>query len=77
MMFDTENPEFARGFEAGRIWEALEAHPLAEVSETVHASNAEMFIRMGESLGRSVRCEELDETWLEIFFGLAEEEVEA
>lgn len=63
--FDTEEPEFARGFEAGRLW-ALVREDAGEVEETVHTSNAEMLMRMGEALDRIVIGEELDGTWTRV-----------
>ena len=77
LTFDTEDPEFARGFEAGRVWTALIANPDDEVSEIVHGSNAEMFLRMAEHLSRSVTSVELDETWIEVNFEPARERLEA
>lgn len=66
--FDTDDPEFARGFEAGRLWSLLSERRDDPVEEMAHASNAEMFLRIGEALGRPVRSEELDDRWLAIFF---------
>lgn len=77
LAFDTQDPEFSRGFEAGRVWGALTADPDVEISEVVHAVNAEMFLRMGEALDRPVRSTELDETWMEINFDASEERIDA
>lgn len=60
--FDTDEPEFARGFEAGRLWAKLREDD-EEVEAIVHTTNAEMLLRMGEALGRGVIGEELDEVW--------------
>lgn len=68
LAFDTENHEFARGFEAGRIFTLLERNPKKPLIEKVHAVNAEMFLRMAESLGRPVHSRELNEEWIEIHF---------
>lgn len=76
LRYDTENPQFARGFEAGRVWGTLLADPERAITETVHADNAEMFLRMGEATGRPVRSEELDETWLRVHFSPATKWVE-
>ncbi|MGB6057612.1 MAG: hypothetical protein WBF71_05055 [Microthrixaceae bacterium] len=75
--FDSHDPEFSRGFEAGRVWALLGTCPDDEICEVVHTANAEMLIRMGESLGRPVRSTELDETWMEIRFDASEECVDA
>lgn len=60
--FDTDHPEYARGFEAGRLWALLRSDP-GELEETVHASNTEMVLRMAEAVGRDVTGEMLDDTW--------------
>jgi hypothetical protein len=74
--FDTDDPEFARGFEAGRVWAVLQLQPDEEVDVELHASNAEMAIRMAEATGRRVRGEESDDgRWITLSFEAAEEEL--
>lgn len=69
LAFDTDDPQFARGFEAGRLWTCLQQSPDREIEQLVHASNAEMAIRMAEALGRSVRSHEDDAgSWLTVVF---------
>lgn len=63
LAFDTDDSEFCRGVEAGRLWEQLKTGE--EVSQTIHATNAEMAIRMCESLEREFSAEPLDDTWIE------------
>jgi hypothetical protein len=63
LAFDTDNEEFCRGFEAGRLWEILKSGE--EVSQTIHATNAEMAIRMCESLDREFSAEPLDDAWID------------
>jgi hypothetical protein len=70
--FDTHDPQFARGFECGRVWALLRADPFGEVSEYVHATNLEMLLRLAESTGRTVRTEDVDDTWVLATFSLAE-----
>lgn len=70
--FDTDEAEFARGFEAGRVWALLCTNPDAEVEEIVHASNAEMFLRMAERAKRSVTAEEQGDDWMVVRFSPAE-----
>ncbi len=67
---ETDEP-FAHGFECGRLWEIAKSTD-EEFSQTVHAENAEMVLRMGEALGRSVVSEELGDDWIEVKFGKAE-----
>ncbi len=71
LSFDTDSAGFARGFEAGRLWAVLQERPCDQVEELVHASNAEMVLRMAEALGRDVRSEDVDETWIAVFFAPA------
>lgn len=65
LAFDTDDVQFSRGFEAGRLWELLKCP--AEVSQMIHASNAEMVLRMGESLKRTVRADCVDDFWIDVF----------
>lgn len=65
--FDTDDAEFARGFEAGRLWTLLRASD-DEVVEGIHASNAEMAIRLAEATERSVVATDLGHDWLEATF---------
>jgi hypothetical protein len=67
LAFDTSDPEFGRGFEAGRLWQLLQSDA-EELVEYLHASNAEMAMRMAEATGRNFQAEELDATWMEIIF---------
>jgi hypothetical protein len=69
--FDTDDAEFARGFEAGRLW-ALLRDSDDEVVECIHASNAEMAMRLAEATERNVSATELGHDWLEATFSAAE-----
>ncbi len=60
--FDTSTPDFVRGVEVGRLWEQLKSDE--PVQQEVHASNAEMLLRMAEATGRSLKADDLDDTWL-------------
>lgn len=68
--FDTDDAEFARGFEAGRLWVLLRDSD-DEVVECIHASNAEMAMRLAEATERSVVATELGHDWLEATFSPA------
>jgi hypothetical protein len=70
LAFDTNAPEFVRGVEIGRLWEIVKQTD-DEVEEFVHASNAEMVLRIAEATGRTVRSEELNEPWLLVTFEAA------
>lgn len=66
----TDDEPFALGFECGRIW-ALCRSDAEEITETVHAENAEMMLRIAEATSRGVRSVELDRCYLEVSFGAA------
>lgn len=68
--FDTDDPEFVRGVEIGRLWENLKSTPEA-FDSVVHLSNAEMVLRIAEAEDRTVQSEELDETWMRVKFDTA------
>lgn len=64
--FDTDDVEFVRGFEAGRMWERIKSDH-TDWDETVHANNAEMIMRMCERENRSFRAEILDDTFAHVY----------
>ena len=68
LAFDTDAPAFARGFEAGSLWEQLRSTD-GSLDALIHASNSEMVLRMGEALGRSVVGEPQDSAWTLVAFG--------
>ncbi len=64
LAFGTDDPEFTRGFEAGRIWQATEdGQPW---SGLVSAPNAEMVMRIAESRGMTFRGEVLRNDWYQV-----------
>ena len=67
LAFDADG-EFVRGFEAGRLWEMLKDPEIRDdlIGQPLHASNVEMLMRMGESLGLSIAAESQDETWIAV-----------
>ncbi len=71
LAFDTDDAEFARGVEIGRLWERLRAEAEVVV-EMVHLANAEMVLRIADALGRPVVSEEHDATWMTVRFGASE-----
>lgn len=66
LQFDSDDPEFARGFEAGRLWERIK-NDAGDWDEIIHASNAEMVMRMCDSQQRAFRAEDLDEAYVQVF----------
>ena len=65
--FDSDAPEFTRGFEAGQLWERLERDGHAD--QLLHAENAEMVMRMAERKGLTFRAEDLSNGWLQVVIG--------
>ena len=70
--FDTDDEQFSRGFEAGRVWDlvgtAIVNEELPTDPVTVHAANAEMMLRIAETHGVTVTSTDLDDTWMEVVF---------
>ena len=66
LAFDTNDPQFARGVELGRLWTLACEHPEREL--------VEMAIRIGEATGREFQAEELGGDWIEVRFGVAAED---
>jgi len=60
LAFDSDDEQFARGFEAGRVWALLHQHE-RPLMVTVHKSNAEMLLRMAEATNRKVATTEFAE----------------
>lgn len=65
--FDSDTAEFTRGVEVGVLWQRLRSEPLP-VTAVVHASNAEMVLRVAEAVGASVRADDLGD-WLAVTLG--------
>jgi hypothetical protein len=66
--FDSDDPLFRRGFEAGTIWIAALALPYpGDYHEcAVHADNTEMIIRIAETLGLKFSGESMGDDWLAV-----------
>ncbi|HUZ41179.1 MAG TPA: hypothetical protein VMU68_07285 [Acidimicrobiales bacterium] len=64
--FDSDDPEFVRGFEIGALWERLKSRE--PVTATIHATNIEMTMRIAEATGIAFRAEDLDDDWLQVEF---------
>jgi hypothetical protein len=62
--FDSDDPEFTRGFEAGMLWERMEHTDELEV--TVHDGNAEMIMRMCEARGWAFQGEQVADGWMHV-----------
>jgi len=70
--FDTDDEQFTRGFEAGRVWDlvgnAIVSEELPTDPVTVHATNAEMMLRIAEAHELRIVSTDLDDTWMEVVF---------
>lgn len=64
LAFDSDDPEFIRGVEAGRLYEQLRGD--GEVHQSIHATNVEMAMRICEAHGRTFKAEDLDERWVDL-----------
>lgn len=71
--FDTDDPEFTRGFVCGQAWQLLElGEPYVEM--TITSDNLYMFITMADAKGYLIEMEEtgkeasnlLDTEWLRV-----------
>jgi len=63
--FDSDEEEFVRGFEAGRIWTLMEENPDKLTGLIFHAINAEMVMRMIEKKGLKLKAKfTSDERWM-------------
>jgi hypothetical protein len=62
--FDSDDPEFIRGFEAGRLYEQIrDGEPF---TQTIHATNTEMAMRICETAERRFSADQLDDHWTEL-----------
>lgn len=64
LKFDTDDPEFTRGFELGQLWERVEQQ--GYVDQLLHSENAEMVIRIAESKKLRFSAEDLGSGWLQV-----------
>jgi hypothetical protein len=65
--FDTDDEEFVRGFEAGRIWTLMEENPDKLPGLIFHATNAEMILRMVEAKGLNLKAHFTDDQmWMRL-----------
>lgn len=64
LAFDSDHPEFTRGFEAGQIWADMQAG--LAVARPIHVTNVEMVMRMCEANGYSFTATRGDDEWTQI-----------
>lgn len=79
LQIDSDNPEFARGIQVGMIWQLLFSE-VPEFDIPVYASNAEMIMRMCETLGYEYEAtyeadlpEGTDADWMMVSFKIRED----
>ena len=71
--FDTDQPEFRRGFEVGNVWAHLHLEH-GDREFMVHADNVEMLMRIGESLAISFAADIPCDGWVVVRYGAAAQE---
>lgn len=68
LKFDTDEPEFTRGFEAGMLWQALTEEP-ASREGTYHRLNVRMLERIAAAKGFTVEVKNTtDVQWVTAVF---------
>ncbi len=67
LKFDSDNPEFYRGFEAGLVW--AHAYNCRGLDAIVHTVNAEMVMRICEALSLPFRAEPIDDNLMRVKLG--------
>lgn len=65
LAFDSDSPEFVRGFEAGRVWALLDEDGQT-MTFYLHATNLEMAIRIGEQTGHTCTLVGETDTWITV-----------
>jgi len=70
MPFDSDHPEFTRGFECGQLWAALSLRP-DEHHVTIHSTNFEMARRCAKHFNYVVEVTQDDNTWINVEFSPA------
>ena len=76
--FDSDDPEFARGVEVGFMYEGVQMAMFtgaSRFSRPIHASNAEMAMRIAESFNCEFSAEELDDNFVQVTFVTRDEPV--
>lgn len=68
LAFDSDDSEFVRGFEAGRLYEQLKENEDDRIEQTIHTENTEMAIRMAETFDRMFSAHVLDDNWVSVTF---------
>lgn len=64
--FDSDDPEFVRGFEVGALWERLKTREAFET--TIHATNVEMVMRLADAADRGYFAAELTDDLIQVEF---------
>lgn len=66
LAFDSDHPEFTRGFEAGMLYMSMGDKHVTKINQLIHDENAEMVIRMSEALGWDFVAQDMDNGWFQI-----------
>lgn len=63
---DSDDPEFVRGCEVGRLEARVSLLPSEMLREMVRQSNSEMLRRIAGTAGRSYTTERIDDEWMAV-----------
>lgn len=66
LAFDSDDPEFSRGFEAGMLYMSLGDKHVTKINQLLHAANAEMVMRMCEKMNWKFSAEDIGNDWLQL-----------
>lgn len=69
LAFDTDDPEFVRGWALGELWARMERDDDPEITALLRAESAEMVMRMCEARGGDrwrFRADDLGDGWLNV-----------
>ena len=67
LAFDSDDPEFRRGFEAALVYrDAWELERGTEFERQIHANNAEMVMRIAEATGCTFSAQEAEGDWVSV-----------
>lgn len=71
--FDTNDPKFARGFEAGGIWGRMQCREDL-IEQTIHGTNTEMVMRMAEAAAYRFHADPGPGDWMHVTLAALEED---
>lgn len=64
LRFDTDDPQFTRGFALGMLWERIKHEPQADM--LLRAESAEMVMRIAERSSCAFTAQDLGDGWMQV-----------